>query len=170
MYVKFIVEALDGQYTIQEVPWRFYRYTEVLLNYAEACIELGEYDEARTYINMIRTRAGMPEIASSVTGDELRQRYRNERRIELAFENHRFFDVRRWMIASEAYQMVRALEVRYPLAGHTPDFKTISGPPVYTPYDATAQNRAWDDKAYFFPIWRNEMNKNLLLIQNPFYQ
>jgi starch-binding outer membrane protein, SusD/RagB family len=167
---KFIVEELDGQYTIQEVPWRFYRYTEVLLNYAEACIELGEEDEARTYINMIRRRAGIPEISSSVTGDELRQKCRHERRIELAFENHRFFDVRRWMIASEAYQTVQGLETYYPLAGHTEDNQTIPGTPRYTPYESTPQARSWLDRAYFFPIWRDEMNKNLLLIQNPFYE
>jgi hypothetical protein len=156
---KFIVKELDGQYDLQTVPWRFYRYTEILLNYAEAYIELGEYDEARTYIYMMRNRAGMPEIPSSVSGDELRQRYRNERRIELAFENHRFFDVRRWMIGDEAYTMVRTLEVG----------KTSDGT-LYTPYNATAQNRAWENKAYLFPNWRDEMNKNNLLIQNPIYQ
>ena len=81
-------------------PWTRMRYAEVLLNYAEACIELGQDAEARTYINMIRERAGMPPVTES--GAALKARYRNERRVELAFEEQRFFDVRRWLIGPES--------------------------------------------------------------------
>src|SRR5690606_22479661 len=98
---KLIDPAVDGQYSGQSCPLRYIRYGEILLNYAEACIELGQYDEARKYINMIRKRAFMPETDES--GEALKARYRNERRIELAIEDHRFYDVRRWMIAPEAY-------------------------------------------------------------------
>lgn len=80
-------------------PWIYFRYGEILLNYAEAKFELGDEDAARRYINMIRARAGMPPVDAS--GIDLRDRIRHERRIELAFEGHRFFDVRRWQILEE---------------------------------------------------------------------
>ncbi|MDP4185386.1 MAG: RagB/SusD family nutrient uptake outer membrane protein, partial [Bacteroidota bacterium] len=53
-------------------------------------------DEARAAVNEIRTRVGMPEIPSSVTGNALKLRIKNERRVELAMEEQRYFDVRRW--------------------------------------------------------------------------
>src|SRR5690554_1698042 len=80
-------------------PWIFFRYGEILLNYAEAKFELGDEDAARNAVNPIRERANMPPITSS--GSELRDKIRHERRIELAFEGHRFFDVRRWKILEE---------------------------------------------------------------------
>ena len=81
----------------QYIPWAYFRYTEAIFNYVEACIELGQEDEARTWLNKIRFRAGMPAVTES--GDALRQRYRIEKRIEMAFEEQRYFDARRWMIA-----------------------------------------------------------------------
>src|SRR5690606_33108364 len=91
--------AVVDQNTRQFIPWPVLRYTEVVLNYVEACIELGEEAEARTWLNRIRFRAGMPAITA--TGDALMSAYRNERRIELAYEEHRFHDARRWMIAPQ---------------------------------------------------------------------
>lgn len=158
---KFIDPAINGQFSTNGTPWRYMRYAEVLLNYAEACIELGEETEARKALNQIRKRAGMPDITDS--GTALRTRYRNERRIELAFEEHRFYDVRRWLIAPEAYQQFSGVSVVYKLnADHT-----TAAIPTITPI--TVQKSAWLDKAYLFPISRDEMNKNALLIQNPNY-
>ncbi len=145
----------------QDVPWRHIRYAEVLLNYAEACIELGQDEEARTYINMIRTRAGIPGVTES--GAALRARYRNERRIELMYEDQRFFDVRRWAIGPEGYGPTFKANVLYKLL---PDNTTS---PVPTITHSVLETRAWLDKAYFFPILRSEMNKNDKLIQNPGY-
>lgn len=158
---KLIDPTVDGQYSGQSCPWRYFRYTEILLNYAEACIELGEDNEARTYINMIRERAGMPDITES--GDALLERYRHERRIELAMEDKRFYDVRRWVLGSETYVDLTGVNVRYKL---NPDHSTATVPTI-TP--KVVQTRAWIDKAYFFPIMRDEMSKNDLLIQNPGY-
>ncbi len=157
---KSIVKEIDAQYFRQEVPWRYMRLGEVYLNYAEACIELGEDTEARKYINMIRKRAGMPEIHDS--GEALKERYRNERRIELMYEEHRFFDVRRWVIGPEAYSSAWKVDVLY----EWKDGATATQP-RYEPQ--IFEEREWDDKAYFFPIYRDEMNKNDLLVQNPGY-
>ncbi len=158
---KFIDPNIDHQYFRQEVPWRVMRYTEVVLNYVEACIELGEEGEARNYLNLIRNRAGMPDINEG--GAALKQRYRNERRVELAYEDHRYFDVRRWMIAPEVYGNAQGVRVVYPLL---PD-KSTSPKPTYSVIEV--QNRDWNDRAYLLPIKLDEMNRNKNLIQNPLY-
>ncbi len=169
---KFVNPAIDPQYEKQDVPFRHFRYAEILLNYAEACIELGEDAEAREYINMIRRRAGQPELTTE-SGDDLKARYRNERRIEFAYEDQRFWDVRRWLIGPEAYHQTHGVDVRYETdqdAGNyrQPDGSTW-GPAIYSEKEVAGDARAWLDKAYFFPIMRDEMNKNSLLIQNPGY-
>ena len=158
---KHCDQNIDANFVVNDKPWRLMRYTEVLLNYAEACIGLGQDAEARTYINMIRTRAGMPDVNES--GDALRDRFRHEKYIEMAYEDQRFFDVRRWVIAPASYVASYKVEVLYPLL---PD-KTTATVPTYTP--KVHNTYAWINKAYFWPIMRNEMNKNTSLIQNPDY-
>lgn len=158
---KFIDPNIDAQYVKQDLPWRYMRYTEVLLNYAEACIGLGQEDEARTYLNMIRRRAGMPEITDS--GQDLVNRYQNERLVELAYEDQRYYDVRRWMIAPQAYTNALGVDVRYKLQ---PD-NTTATKPIYQVI--VAQERAWLDRSYFLPIKLDEINRNNKLIQNPLY-
>ncbi len=157
---KFIDPSVVHEYAAaggnQEAPWHFFRYGEIILNYAEACIGLGEEAEARTYINMIRQRAGMPDITES--GQALVDRYRNERRIELAFEQHRYFDVRRWMIAPQALgRNANGIVIVDPLAG----------PVQYS--RNKIQDRAWNNKMYFLPIIQDEINRNDALVQNPLY-
>jgi len=173
---KWVDPTLDPQYVKQTVPFKHLRYGEILLNYAEACIELGGANEAEaiTYINMIRQRAGQPDLAAGLTGDALRQAYRHERRIELAFEDHRFWDVRRWIIGEAAYHQTAAVDVRY----NTTETSVTSyrkadgstwGAPVFARKDTPGDARAWNKKCYFFPIYRDEINKNTLLVQNPGY-
>lgn len=147
----------------QSVPWRFFRYAEVLLNYAEASIELGEEGDARDAINQIRLRAGMPDVNDS--GDALRQRLRNERRVELAFEEHRYWDVRRWMIAPDVYSNALGIQIRVEATDHR-DRST------YTNYQYATlhiQNRDWQDRSYFVPIPLDEIQRNSELVQNPGY-
>lgn len=157
---KFIDPNIEHEYAAaggnQEAPWHYFRLGEIYLNYAEACLGLGEEDEAKTYINMIRERAGMPDITE--TGQALIDRYRNERRVELAFEQHRYFDVRRWMIAPQVLDRnASGIVIEDPL----------SGPVTYEV--SSVQSRAWNDKMYFIPILQDEMNRNKNLIQNPLY-
>jgi hypothetical protein len=170
---KFIDPTIESQFIKQTQPWRYIRYTEILLNYAEACLGLGQETEAKQYINMIRKRAYMPDITE--TGSALIDRYRNERRIELAFEDARYFDVRRWMIAPQSYDDATQVEVVYPAdANGNP-----TGTPVYNPTGwpsakgsgnvAIAQQRAWNARFYFLPIQLDEMNRNDKLMQNPLY-
>jgi len=72
-----------------------YRLAEIYLNLAETAMEAGHTAEAMTAMNVVRARVGMPAV-TGLSGDNLRQRIHNERRIEFALEGHRFFDVRRW--------------------------------------------------------------------------
>lgn len=160
--------------TRQYIPWPFFRYTEAVLNYIEACIELGQDQEAQTWLNRIRFRAGMPAITDM--GDALRQRYRNERRIEMAYEEQRYHDVRRWMIAPET------LGRKIVYINVTGTLKTGAAPPLPYRHDETLYNytykpvednslerRQWLDKMYFRPISLNEINQNSKLVNNPGY-
>ena len=154
-YIKKFISPAENDYyngTAQPQPYIQIRYAEVLLNYAEACLGLGEEANARFALNMIRKRAGMPELPAGETGQALIERYRNERRVELAWENHRFFDVRRWMIPEQAY--VDATGVAFDGSSFT---------------EVVFEHRAWNDSHYLIPINYEEMQKNIALIQNPGY-
>jgi hypothetical protein len=177
-YVRKFIDpdpsVVENQSGYQVVPWPFLRYTEAALNYAEACLELGEEAEAITWLNKIRFRAGMPEITES--GAALMERYRNERRIELAYEEHRFHDARRWMIAPttlgrpiQAIHIVATLKPgKTPLSPYRHD-KTVYNY-TYTPQLNTEnESRKWDDKMYYRPLTRNEVSRNVKLVQNPGY-
>ncbi len=163
----------DNQSNAQTIPWPFLRYTEMALIYAEASIELGQEAEARTWINKIRFRAGMPAINDS--GDALKQRLRNERRIELAYEEHRYHDGRRWMIGDQLGRGIKAINVTATLKpGKTPHVPYRHDKSVYDykyeVFDNTEnETRVWNDKMYFRPISRDEINRNNLLVQNPGY-
>ncbi|HEY6082966.1 MAG TPA: RagB/SusD family nutrient uptake outer membrane protein, partial [Chitinophagaceae bacterium] len=159
--LKYLNKTVDFQKSNQDLTYRYIRYGEILLNYAEACIGLGQEAEALTYINMIRKRAYMPPVIAS--GAALVDEYRNERRIEMVYEDQRFFDVRRWMIGPDAYHDVHGVQIVYKL---NPDHTTATIPSI-TPY--VIMTGKWDNKAYFFPITRNELNKNDKLVQNPGY-
>lgn len=159
--MKFMDRSVNGQFDWQNNPWRYIRFTEILLNYAEACLGLGQEEEAKIYINMIRKRAGLPDVHTS--GLELIESYRHERRIELAFENHRFFDVRRWMIGEQAYTPAQGIRILYKL-----NDDKVTTTPSYSVIPSVIA-RSWNPRFYFLPIKLDEMNKNNNLIQNPLY-
>lgn len=173
---KFINKdpTINDQNEWQEVPWPELRYTEAMLNYAEASIELGQDEEARTWLNKIRYRAGMPAITES--GDALMERYRNERRIELVYEEHRFFDARRWMIAPETLGQKAGIilvegELKEGANVTLYQYDPANYNYIYTPseLDPGFENRQWLDKMYFMPLERDEINRNEQLVQNPGY-
>lgn len=156
-YIKKFISPGETDYyggKRQPQPYIEIRYAEVLLNYAEACLGLGQEAQALDALNQIRQRAGMPDLPAGESGTVLLERYRNERRVELAWEVQRFWDVRRWMIASQAY--VEATGVKYDSIANT-----------YSSF--VYETHAWKDCAYFIPISYSEMQKNTALIQNPGY-
>lgn len=175
-YRKFVDAdpAIEDQNTRQRVPWPLLRYTEAILNYVEACIELGEEGEARTWLNKIRFRVGMPAIRDG--GDALRQRYINERRVELAYEEHRYFDARRWMIAPQTLGRKATLikvEGKLKPGRQVSLYKYDKENYTYTytvgTIDPGIENRTWNDKMYFTSFHRDEINRNTKLVQNPGY-
>lgn len=173
----------DNQSNAQVIPWPFIRYTEMVLNYVEASLVLGDEAEAKNWLNKIRFRAGMPAIPETETGQALVDRYRNERRIELQYEEHRYHDARRWMIPQTTVgRGIKAIKTTAVLkAGQSPNvpyrYDTTKYTYTYVVVDNTEnETRKWDDKMYFRPIPRDEMNANVdpvtkepKLIQNPGY-
>ncbi|MEI6865904.1 RagB/SusD family nutrient uptake outer membrane protein [Flavicella sp.] len=143
-------------------PFTFFRLGEIYLNYAEAMFELGDEATCRQYLNLIRARptVGMPEISNTVTGENLRQRLYNERRIELVFEEHRYFDVRRWGIA----QYTEVVD----LFGLDIIKDVTTGVKTYTP--VLLFDRVWDDRLNFIPVNRSEiLRTNGTITQTPGY-
>lgn len=164
---KFLDINNDHLAIHQEIPWPYFRYAEILLNYAEACIALGQEQNARDALNQLRRRVGMPEFTSALTGTALRDECRNERRIELAFEDKRFFDIRRWMIAPQVMnEDAKGIEIT--VKGTNRADRTTYHDYSYKVIDV--QKRHWDDKMYFLPIPFDETQRNPLLVQNPGYQ
>ncbi|MCH1431800.1 MAG: RagB/SusD family nutrient uptake outer membrane protein [Flavobacteriaceae bacterium] len=159
----------------QVIPWPFIRYAEVVLNYVEASINLGQEDEARNWMNKTRFRVGMPAVTES--GPALLAKYINERRIELAFEEHRYHDARRWLIAPGTLgRGIEKINVTATLKpGKSPHVPYRHDKAVYdytyeVQNETSIENRTWKDKMYYRPISRDEMNKNELLVQNPGYE
>lgn len=139
--------------------WHIFRYGEVLLNYAEAMNEAFGPDvvpanftiSSRDALNMIRKRTGvnMPDVESGLSQAAFRDKIRNERRIELAFEDHRFWDVRRWMIAGQTENA--------PLMGMR---ITRTAPNTFTYEKVKIEDRKFTAPAmYFFPIPYSELAK-----------
>jgi hypothetical protein len=150
------------------------RYTESVLNYVEACIATGDEVEARLWLNRIRFRGGMPAIADA--GAALVNRYRNERRIEMVYEEQRYYDARRWMIPlTTVGRGIKAITVNATLkAGQTANipyrYDKTKYDYLYTVVDNTEnETRVWNDKMYYRPLSRDEVNRNNKLIQNPGY-
>lgn len=176
-YVRKFIDpdpAIRDNTTRQTIPWPFFRYTEAVLNYVEACIELGLDAEAKTWLNQVRYRGGMPAITE--TGAALKARYQNERRIELAYEDQRYHDARRWMVAPATLgRKIKYIDVVGMLKpGATPNTPYKHDETkynyTYTPVENNSQeNRKWDDKMYFRPIPNDEILINSELVQNPGY-
>ncbi len=93
---KFLHPNAGSDNAVQGANSKLFRLGEVVLNFAEAAAEAGKLSEAITAVNEIRNRVGMPSLPSSLAQEELILRIRNERRVELAMEENRYFDVRRW--------------------------------------------------------------------------
>ncbi|MDD4115656.1 MAG: RagB/SusD family nutrient uptake outer membrane protein [Massilibacteroides sp.] len=147
-----------------------FRYAELLLNYTEAAFEYYAAtgvnpltkEEIFTYWDENRARVQLPDVRSAyqkagipLTVEKLRQLIRRERAIELAFEGHRYYDNRRWLIAE------REGGDKYGL-----DVYRNEDDPAFWNEKYVFETRYWDDKMYFMPIPQSEIDKNHLLTQN----
>lgn len=153
---------------ISEVVWTkipnstLYQLNEAYLNYAEALNEYNEGPNQEAYdaINAIRKRSGQPNLPTQLGYLEFREKVRNERAVELAFDGHRFYDIRRWMIAEEEGIMqggMLGIKI-YQIPG--------SAEYRYEPY--VFETRSFSRRMYLHPFGTGEINKGYL-IQNPGY-
>jgi hypothetical protein len=126
------------------------RYADVLLMRAEALVELNQLPEVYTLVDQVRARVNMPKVeaveGTGLSQDALRQIVRHERRVELACEGLRFFDLKRWGLVQQSFQTALNDKV----AGYAPSY---SGP-----------------KSSIFPIPQSELDANSSLVQNPVWQ
>lgn len=136
--------------------WVIYRYAETLLTYAESMINAfgdanyvdGTYKHSALWaINEVRRNAGMPAIPSC-DKDEFITRLQNEWRVEFAFEDHRFWDVRRWKIADSTQRELYGVRIE----------KQSDG--TFNYYKNLYETRKWRDCMYLYPIPQNELYKN----------
>ncbi|WP_321345314.1 RagB/SusD family nutrient uptake outer membrane protein [uncultured Draconibacterium sp.] len=148
---KLMDESLvDINGTPSTQTWVEIRYAEVLLNKAEAAFRLNKMSEARDAMNQVRARVNLP--AKNSSGDEWFTDYRNERNVELAYEGHLFWDMRRWKLAHIEYNDYRC---------H--GFK-ITGD-NYEYIDVDYQDRKFSAKNYILPIPDSELANNALIEQ-----
>lgn len=142
-------------------PFTFIRYAEVLLNYAEACYRLNEPSEAVAKINDVRTRTavGLPALSASLSGDALFAAIRQERKVELAYEGHYYWDMRRWHLAHTAFTGNRAHGLKIE--------KEANGSLTYYYVEVDDQDRNFPEKMYTNPIPQDELENNKLITQDP---
>jgi len=156
---KFLREShVVNSWTFAPRNWIWIRLGEVYLNLAEAKYNNGDEAGAKVALNMIRTRARMPQVTTS--GTQLWNYIVYERRVELAFEEHRYFDERRWKIA-ETVLNKKATGIRV--------FKNTDGTFTYTPGQFVEERKFVGPKMYWLPVQLDEITKNPNLQQNPGY-
>lgn len=139
---------LQGVYSTQ--PWVEIRYAEVLLNKAEAAYRLNKIGVAQDAMNLVRARVNLP--GKFTTGDQWFKDYRNERKVELAYEGQLFWDMRRWKLADTEYNGYRCHGFK--ITGNN-----------YEYIDVDYQDRKFFKKTYILPIPDSELENNSLIVQ-----
>ena len=160
---KYLNENMPQSEVIEnysEQHWIEFRYAEALLNGAEAAVEMGQHlDDALLWIIDIRSRADIKQLSlSDLTVDKVR----HERRIELAFENHTYWDLRRWRIADKEIETKQ-------YTGLCPYFDINKQKYIFEEVAANKYYYTFDVKMYYERIPDGEIAKNEKLKQNPYY-
>jgi hypothetical protein len=160
---KYVIESvsLDPISTnTRQHTWVIFRYGEVLLNYAESMNEAYGPENASTLgmtalqaVNLVRARAKMPAFPAGLTKDQFRSKLQNERRVEMAFEGQRFWDIRRWKIG-DTTRDIYGMEI----------IKNVDGTYNYT--KKLVERRVYEEKMNLYPIPQTELYKNNKLKQN----
>ncbi|GGW48297.1 RagB/SusD family nutrient uptake outer membrane protein [Arenibacter certesii] len=167
--IKGIVREEAPDYNQGTNDWTVFRLGEIYLNYAEAKLALGDDGDGLTKLNAIRTRAGLPLVAT-LDWPTLKQ----ERTVELIFENHRYWDLRRWRDAEEQLTDVAnggaatftGLKWLYDADVDKYEITVTNG---NNRPERTPNERRFDEKHYYFPIGSGRIADNSVLIENPDY-
>jgi len=161
---KFMADfSTSTTYSNQSHNFPYFRFAEVLLNYAEALNEVNRVEDAVKQVILIRARAGITAgtgnrygIAVGITQPQLRDLIRNERRIELCFEEHRFFDLRRWKLGSALTGSFQGLKITQNGSAYNFELQNVT-------------DNVFSNKYYHMPIPYTEITKNTRLLQNEGY-
>lgn len=151
---KFLHPNSGNDNPIGGANWKLFRLGEIILDFAEAAAEADKLDEAATAVNDIRTRAGMPNLPAGLPKNELIKRIRNERRVELALEENRYFDVRRWSMPNsdlaKTDKWITAMEItRNPDGTFIYNRRTVRN----------VERKNYTNKFLWLPIPLNEANR-----------
>lgn len=158
--------SANGGGSREWMPFPVIRLADLYLGYAEACVETGDLETAKTYINKVRKRAGIPDVETSwkrvgVTLDQakLRQIVRQERMAEFYLECQNFWDMRRWMMAGDVFnKKAKGLNIA---ATTMEDFATLK--------EINFERKFESPTHYLLPIPLGDINKNPHLVNNPGY-
>ena len=183
---KLIDTSIDAQYFRQTVPHVYMRLAEMYLIAAEACIELNELEAAAGWLDILRGRIDLPDTQTTlaVRGKQfnqadMREFVRQQRRAEFAYEQHRYFDVRRWMMGPETgNKPLTGIIVEESSNRKTSMKPYIHNEDIYNYYYyvndlSSRENRKWLDKMYFaqstktkFVVIPISSNLDLIINQN----
>lgn len=162
---KYLIESISlnpVNPTSQQHTWVIFRLGDIILNYAEAMNEAYGPDalgagnlqmSATDAVNLVRARANMPGFAAGMSQDDFREKLRNERRVELAFEDSRFWDIRRWKIGKNTTD-IYGVNVT----------KNNGGTLSYA--RKLVEKRVWNERMNLYPIAQSEIFINGNLVQN----
>lgn len=162
---KWTTPGYDTQNGFTDYPWPIIRLSELYLNLAEAAAEAGNLDVAKAALNKVRTHAGIPTVEKSWEGiatlnqKKLIEIIRQERTIELSFEGHYGWDIRRWKTAEK-------------MLDHNPQGMNVNGKNDEDFFKPITVEMAWkffSPTNYLLPIADREININRNLVQNPGY-
>ncbi len=142
-----------------DLTYYFMRYAEVLLIYAEAMAEQGSIDKALTALNKVRARAGFTTPVTAGSKDEFMRLLRHERMVELAFEGHRFWDLRRWGLAKTVLNNTNCTGIKITKTGTDWNYEKIDCD--------NGKKRVYPEKYDRFPIPTVEIQRNPLCEQFP---
>lgn len=145
---KWYDPLIPANQLVQQCRWKKYRLAEIYLNHAEAENEANGPANAYASVNAVRRRAGMPDLPAGLTQEQMRDRIRRERRVEFAYEEHRFWDVRRWKVLSQTDKLVTGMEIN----------KQSNGSFTYKRFVTERRPSGWQDKYLVFPIPVTETN------------
>jgi hypothetical protein len=158
-YVNENLNLITGQTSAHN--WIIFRLTEFYMNYAEALNECDPGNpDIKTYIDMVRQRNGinMPPLPPALSQSQMRERIINERQVEFAFEEHRIWDVRRWMEATSVFSSpIKGMKIS----------KNSEDNFIYNIVNVESRN--FLPKMYLYPIPQNEMNIAKGIVQNPLW-
>lgn len=168
---KYVDEKLDLTQSsgISAKQWIYFRLSDIYLYYAECMVSAygvpsavsvadGFDLSAVAALNKVRTRAAvaMPAYSTSITTADFITAIKKERQVELAFEDSRYWDVRRWMIAENTIGgNLNGMSIQ----------KSTTGSFIFN--SKIVETRVWDKKMYLYPIPQSEINKTPIISQNP---